>query len=159
MTDDLSALFAETSSPSSGHSRMMSALKDPTVSQICINRYDRVWVTDTTGPRAIEDVFSGPRDYNAFLDGLLGLTDVGYSTLDNVKSSIIEGSFDPEKTDIHGSIHIATRELTRGDPCLTVRKQPRSIVTLDHMLNQGMLNEEMMMFLQMAVRGDRKSVV
>lgn len=159
MTDDLSALFEETSAPSSGHNRMMMALKDPGVSQICINRYDRIWVTDLSGPRAIEDVFSGPRDYAEFLDGLLRITDVGYQSLRDVKTSIVEGSFDSEKTDIHGSIHIATRELTRGDACLTVRKQPRSIVTLDHMFAQGMLNEEMMMFLQMAIRGRSNIII
>lgn len=152
VTDDLSALFDETTTDS-GSVRMMDALSDAGVSQICINRFDRVWVTDQNGPRMLNDVFSGPQAYKAFLNQLLGYTDVGYTDVDTGRTSVIEGSFDPLKTSIHGSIHIATKELTRGDPCLTVRKQPRSIVTLDHMLKQGMLNEPMRLFLELAVRG------
>lgn len=151
MHDDLSELLSDFDD--SGSNRMMAALKDPTVSQIAINRYDRVWVTDSNGPRALENVFAGPASYMAFLNNLLRLTDVGYESVEKAHTSVIEGSFNPQKTDIHGSIHLATRELTRGDPALTIRKQPRSIITLDHMYSQQMMSEEMLRFLQVAVRG------
>lgn len=152
MNDSLSELFSDDFNDQ-GTERMMSALSEPSVSQICINRYDRVWVTDKNGTKALEDVFSGPKAYISFLNALLRITDVGYDNVLTAHASTIEGSFNPDVTTIHGSIHIATKELTRGEPSLTIRKQPKSIITLEDMFGQGMMNEAMLTFLTMAVRG------
>jgi pilus assembly protein CpaF len=81
------------------------------------------------------------------------ITDVGYESVEDARCSVIEGSFNPQLTDLHGSIHISTKEITRNDPALTIRKQPRNIVSLDEMLRQGMMNSEMRLFLELAVRG------
>ena len=43
--------------------------------------------------------------------------------------------------------------MTRGEPALTIRKQPRNFVKLDDMLRQGMMSTEMRLFLQQAVHG------
>lgn len=150
MSDDLAGLFQ---SDDRGSSRMFEILRNPNVSQICVNRYDRVFYTDHQGPKKVEQVFSGPEQYHAWLDQLLALTDVGYTAVRGAQASVIEGSFDPDKTDIHGSIHISTKEITRGDAALTVRKQPREIITLDDMLRQGMCSPDMRLFLEQAVRG------
>ena len=132
---------------------MMNMLRDPEVIQIVANRYDRIFFTDGSGVRSAVRVFGTPAQYISWLNQLLLLTDAGYRDVDTASASVIEGSFDPAKTDLHGSIHIATRELTRGDPALTVRKQPRQAITLDSMLQQGMMNPEMLFFLEQAVRG------
>lgn len=136
-----------------GTQRMMEILRSPVVSQICANRYDRLWYTDNTGTHMIDRIFQGPETYIAWLNQLMLLTDVGYSDVNTAKTSVIEGSFDPDRTDIHGSIHISTKEITKGEPALTVRKQPRDIITLDQMYNQGMMSPDMLMFLQQSVRG------
>ncbi len=153
VSTNLSDLFGEaTSTP--GSLRMFEILRDPNVSQITVNRYDRVFYTEQNqGPRLVENVFANPAAYRLWINELLRLTDVGYSDITTAKASVIEGSFDTTKSAIHGSIHIATSELTRNDPALTIRKQPQQIITLDDMLRQGMLNEEMRIFLELAVRG------
>ncbi len=153
MTTELSALFGENSN-SPGSLRMFEILRDPKVSQITVNRYDRVfYIEQGQGPRLIEGVFANPEAYHIWLNELMRLTDVGYADVNLARASVIEGSFDPSRSAIHGSIHIATKEITRGDPAVTIRKQPHQVVTLDDMLKQGMMNEEMRIFLELAVRG------
>jgi pilus assembly protein CpaF len=151
MTTDLSQLFSESRDYS--ESRMFELMHDPNVSQISVNRFDRIFYTDSRGVQTIEGVFPNSAAYCGWLNGLMGLTDVGYEDIETARASVIEGSFDPTKTDMHGSIHIATKEITRGDPALTIRKQPIQLITLDTMLQQGMLSQEMRNFLELAVRG------
>ena len=121
--------------------RMFELLNDPDVSQISVNRFDRLFYIDNRGTQFIGDMLPNPQAYNTWLDELLELTDVGYESVNGAQASVIEGSFSSERTNLHGSIHIATSEITRGDPALTIRKQPHQIITLDTMLGQGMMNE------------------
>lgn len=150
MSTDLTSLFV---SGDHSASRMFELLNDPSVGQIAVNRFDRVFCTDGRGTQAVEGVFPNSEAYLTWLNQLLSLTDVGYADVADANTSVIEGSFDPAKTDLHGSIHVATRELTRGDPAITIRKQPHQIITLDTMLAQGMLSPDMRQFLELAVRG------
>ena len=147
--DELSGLLA----PVSSNDRMHGLLRDPNVTQVAINRFDRVFYDDQAGTHKLEGAFANNGEYLGFLNQLLRITDVGYEDVATARTSVIEGSFDPLKTTLHGSIHIATKEVTRGDPILTVRKQPQEIVTLDDMVNQGMLSPEMRVLLEQAVRG------
>jgi pilus assembly protein CpaF len=133
--------------------RMWQVLRDPEVSQIVINRHDRVFFTSQGVVREMPSVFPSPEAYKTWLVQLCGLTDLGAVDLDAPRSSVLEGSFDPARTDLHGSIHITTAELTRDQPGLTVRKQPRKIVTIDEMVAQQMMSVEMRGFLEQAVRG------
>lgn len=135
-----------------GSERMNAVLRDPQVSQIVANSFNRVFYTQSGATMQIQNVFGTPDQYVGWLNQLVLLTDVGYTDVREAKCSVIEGSFDPAKTDLHGSIHIATREVTRAEPALTVRKQPRDIVTLDNMLAQGMMDAGMRLFLEQAVR-------
>jgi pilus assembly protein CpaF len=132
---------------------MFEMLNDPNIGQIAINRFDRVFYNDARGTQSVEGVFPNSAAYLSWLNQLLTLTDVGYADVSEAETSVIEGSFDPAKTDLHGSIHVATRELTRADPAVTIRKQPHTVITLDTMLSQGMLSNEMRTFLELAVRG------
>lgn len=150
VTSDLSALFSPTDTSAT---RMFEMLNDPNIGQIVVNRFDRVFYNDQRGTQSVEGVFPSSAAYIAWLNELLKLTSVGYEDVMTAETSVIEGSFDPYKTDLHGSIHIATKELTRNDPAVTIRKQPHSIITLDTMLTQGMLSPEMRTFLELAVRG------
>ena len=151
MNVDLGRLFSE--SEDHAQTRMFELMNDPDVSQITVNRFDSVFYTDGRGTQFVPDMFDSPASYVRWLDELLDLTDVGYTSVEDSNSSVIEGSFDPGRTNLHGSIHIATAELTRGDPALTIRKQPHQIITLDTMLSQGMMSEEMRRFLELGVRG------
>lgn len=155
MTDDLTELFT---AQDEGGARLMAVLRDPKVSQIVANRHDRIFYTDATGTKAIDRVFT-PQTYLAWVNDLLAMTDAGYPDVATAKTSIIEGSFNPDKVDLYGSVHVATREITRGDPVVTVRKQPRSIVMLDDMLSQQMMSPEMRLFLEAAVRGNLNILV
>lgn len=133
--------------------RMRQLLESPDVSQIVINRHDRVFYTLNGSTSQLAGVFPNADAYVKWLNQLLTLTDVGYDDVLTARTSVIEGSFNPARTAIHGSIHLATRELTRGEPGLTVRKQPRDEITLDQMLQAGMMDQGMRLFLEQVTRG------
>jgi len=154
MNTNLSDIFGDTQ-PQNEYSsiRMFELLRDPVVSQITVNRFDRVFYSDSTGSRTLEGVFPDPGAYILWLNEILGLTDSSISDVNTARVSVIEASFNPTVTDLHGSIHIATKQLTRGDAAITIRKQPHDIITLDTMLQQGMMSQDMRRFLELAVRG------
>lgn len=151
MTSDLTNLFAD--GDDRGTSRMLALISDPEVSQVTCDRHDRISFIDGHGAKRAERVFASPDQYVAFLNHLMTLTDAGYVDIETAKASIVEGSFRPDRISVHGSIHICTAEVTRGQPALTVRKQPNTLITLDDMFRQGMMNADMRLFLEQAVRG------
>jgi pilus assembly protein CpaF len=137
-----------------GTQRLLAMLRDPGVQDIRCNGHDRIFFTDGTGPKMVADrLFPGPAQYEAAIDQLLAMTDAGYHHLADARTAIVEGSFRADRTDLKGSIFIATPDVTRGEPALVVRKQPTSLITLDHMLEQGMMSTDMRLFLELAVRG------
>lgn len=150
MTDSLSALFSDADT---GATRLFAMLEDPKVRQIVVNRFDRVFYTDDIGVHAVNQLFPSPAQYLTFLEQLLQLTDIGQQDVAGANASVLEGSFNPSLTGLHGSVHVCTAEITRGDPVVTIRKQPRQVITLDEMVSQGMLTVEMRNFLETAVRG------
>lgn len=151
ISNDLTGLFDDAGD--AGAQRMMTLLEDPRVSQITCDRHDRITYVDDKGTRRLDKVFAGPEQYIRWVNLLMSKTDVGYTDIDHVNASAIEGSFLPSRTPVHGAIHICTREITHGEPALTVRKQPHDLITLDRMHEQGMLSVEMRLFLEQAVRG------
>jgi pilus assembly protein CpaF len=153
--DDLSEIFNETDK---GSQRLMAIIREPSVSQVCANRHDRIFYTDATGTKQVEKLFT-PATYRSWINQLMTLTDAGYSDVATAQTSVIEGSFDPDKVDLHGSIHVVTKESSGGDPIVTVRKQPKQIVQLDQMLQQRMMSPAMLLFLEHAVRGRLNIVV
>lgn len=156
-TDDLTNLF---SGEDKGSMRMFAILRDPNVSQVCVNRHDRIVYWDQGGQRVVNDtVFPGPTQYVAWLNQLLELTDSEYRSVEHARVSVIEASFRADRTETHGSVHIATPEVTRGEPALTIRKQPRSFIKLDDMLRQGVMSTEMRLFLQQVVHGRLNVVI
>jgi len=148
---DLGDLFAAGGDRGAQH--MQQLLEDPRVGQITCNAHDRITFVDPSGPKRLERVFAGPEQYIAWLNQLMALTDVGFTDVLRTNCSVVEGSFLGSRTPVTGSIHICTPEITRGEPTLTVRKQPHSIITLDHMYEQGMMSADMRVFLEQAVRG------
>lgn len=152
MTSDLDDLFSE---HDKGSQRMFGLLRDPDVIQIEANAHNRIFFTTADGRKQAiaEQVFAGEEQYVSWLNQLCAMTDVGYRSVTEARTSVIEGSFRSDLTDVHGSIHIATREISPGEPALTVRKQPRDVITLDDMLRQGMMSDDMRLFLQQAVQG------
>ncbi|MCP4792013.1 MAG: CpaF family protein [Actinomycetia bacterium] len=139
--------------------RLAALLRDPSVTQICVNDHTRIFFWDNSGQRMIQQrLFGSSEAYVTWLEQLLTLTDAGVAHLEDAESAVIEASFLPYRTDLYGSVHVSTSDITRGDPALTIRKQPVEVVTLDAMLMQGVINEDMRLFLQQAVQG-RASVL
>ncbi len=136
-----------------GSERMLAMLADPKVHDVRCNRHDRIFYTDSQGTKQVDSIFPGPAQYEAFLDRLLTLTDVGYTHIADARTSVIEGSFRSDRTELKGSVIIATSELTRSQPAVVIRKQPQHLVTLDRMLDEGMMSTDMRVFLEMAARG------
>lgn len=137
-----------------GTARIIDLLENPSVQDIRINRHDRVFYTDATGPKMVADrIFAGASQYCATIDKILAMTDVGYRSVSDAKTTFIEGSFRADRTSVRGSIFIATAEITRGEPSVVIRKHPQGIVTLDKMLEQGMMSADMRLFLEVATRG------
>jgi pilus assembly protein CpaF len=139
---------------------LLTVLMDPVVTQVCINRHDQIFYWDQRGSKSLRGNFFADRSaYVAWLNNLLHITDAGYKDVDTALTGVIEASFDPAKTSLHGSIHISTKELTKDEPALTVRKQPNESITLDDMLAQDMMSDEMRLFLQQAMHGRLNIVV
>jgi len=145
--------FDDLFSDDRGSERLLALLRDPEVQDIRCNRFDRIFYTDKGGTKRVDQVFSGRAQYEAFINRLMLLTDVGFESLDAALTSVIEGSFRPDRTDVKGSVFIATSEVTRGEPAVVIRKQPPTFVTLDKMLEAGMMSVDMRIFLEMAARG------
>lgn len=139
-----------------GYQRLHDLLQDPSIRQIMINRHDRVFYTDSTGTHASPDIFMGPSDMTDWINSILiPLTDCEEKDVITANTSIIEGSFmvSSDMPALRGSIHIATKEVTRNEPAVTIRKQPKEIITLSQIQRQGMMTEVMSQFLQQMVRG------
>jgi pilus assembly protein CpaF len=153
MTESIGDLFADEPTDA-GAQRMFDVVMDPQVSQMVVNGHRRVFVTYDNGRVVqLDGVFASPEAYLSWLNSLLQLTDAGVTDVSSVKASVIEGSFSAARTNLYGSIHIATVEVTRTEPLLTVRKQPKRVLTLDDLTAQGMMSTEMRMFMELAVRG------
>lgn len=148
----MNELYDLVSADDQGSRRMMELMRHPDVAQITANAHNRIFFSDSRGSTGLDPMFT-PTTYINWINELMSLTDVGYTDIREVSAAVVEGSFDPAKTDVHGSIHICTKEITRGDPVVTIRKQPKETITLDQMLAQGMMSESMRLFLEQAVRG------
>jgi pilus assembly protein CpaF len=148
-----SGALADLFNTDSGAERMLQILEADRVSDVRCNRHDRIFFTDETGPKQMDRVFGTPESYASFINQLMALTDIGFSRLDDVTHGVLEGSFRADRTSIKGSVIILTSELTRGEPVLVIRKQPKSRISLDQMLSQGMMDQPMRNFLELAVRG------
>ena len=157
MSSDLSDVFSGEHDDSTD--RMISLISDPEVSQVTVDGYDRVTFIDSKGIQTADRMFANPAAYIRFINYLLAQTDAGYVDVEKANISFIEGSFRPDRLGVHGSIHVATRDVTRGEPGLTVRKQPHSIITLDKMHAQGALTTDMRLFLETAVRGRSNIII
>lgn len=148
--DNLDGLFE---SDDRGAQRLFQILRDPKTQDLKTNRFDRIFYTDGTGPKMVDRVFSGPEQYRGFVNQLLSMTDAGISDISESPTPVIEASFLPDKTNLHGSIIVFTSDLTHGDPAVTIRKQPAGLVTLEQMLDSQVLSVDMYNFLQQAIRG------
>lgn len=138
---------------SASSARAMQLVKDPEITQIVINRFDRVWVTHTTrGPEYQNTpLFPNENAYTRFVNDLLAITNAGYRDVTTAKTPVIEASFSQEPP---GAVHVCTPEITGGQPVVTIRKQPREFIRMQDMVSRHrMLNADMMNFLAAAMYG------
>lgn len=147
MNDTLGDLF---SADDRGSQRMMTLLEDPDVTEITANGHNAIFYVGPKGKVMIREPLFTPAGYLSWLNMLLGQTDAGYRSVEGSNASVIEASL---RKPLRGSIHICTSELTRGEPVLTVRKQPIDYITLDQMVASKMMPPEMKNLLVVAVRG------
>lgn len=130
-------------------------VKDPGVTQIEINGHRKIFYVDDRGVKVAlaGEVFANEAAYVTWLNDLLIRTDAQYKDVTTAPSHVLEGSFQVDKTSVRGSVHIALPSITRSEPYLTVRKQPERAITLDALLQNGVMNSQMRSFLQQAVHG------
>lgn len=131
-------------------------LVSPEVSQILINRYDRLFYTDNNGVKHMANIFPDNDTYIKWLHGFLMMfvnsNDVFDENLCTV-TGVIEGSFNAAKTSVYGSIHVATADVARNGPVVTMRKQPEVPITLDAMVGRRLMSPAMQNLLVQAVKG------
>lgn len=150
--EDLGDMFAEESQSSA---RMFALVNDPDVYQVLVNRFDRVFYSDSTGRHYMQDVFHSPEDCFSWLENLLSYTDTPPSVL-NSSEGPFEAVFSPRKTSIRGTVHVVPSVITRDEPAVTIRidsYRPEKDLTLDALVDRGVLNETMRDLLEQAVRG------
>lgn len=153
--DPLSDLGALIGQMSAGEQKMFELLTDPAVSEVTINSFDTLYYTENgLRKRANRSLFRDAADYERWIDSILREhSDSDYSALSDARGrvDVVEASL--RGGDLYGSIHVCLEEITRTNPVVTVRKQPRIHVTLDQMLSQNMLDKSMRIFLEMAMKG------
>ena len=150
-------------SSAAAENTLYGLLTDREVSQILINGYDRLFYTDATGVKQIPNVFTDESSYitclYSFIKMFVDTNDV-FDTNLRSRTGVIEGSFNPSKTNVHGSLHVVTRDVARRGPVVTIRKQPEIPITLAEM-QQATVNKNpipafsrgMQEFLKAAVKG------
>jgi pilus assembly protein CpaF len=137
---------------------MNGLMEDPDITEIVINGHTSIfYMSASKGKvRVPQQIFSGKPQYIEWLDNLLSYTDSGFTSVAKAQSHVIEGSF---TQGIEGSLHICTKEITRGEPYVTIRKQPDNFITLDAMVAQKLMSPEIAAFLKQAVRGGLNIVI
>lgn len=153
MNTDLSDIVGAEVPPSV--EAMFQLMSDPGVSEITINGHTTLYYTKDGSRRQVNrPVFQGPEDYIYWIEQTLQhQTNSRYGTLDAAvgQTDVIEASL--RGADLTGSIHVVLPILTRGQPIVTVRKQPRQHITLEDMMEAGMMDPQTREFLIMAMRG------
>lgn len=140
-----------------GFENLWELLRRPDVTQIMINSHDQVFYSDSQGKRAVtEPWFPSQETYLDAINSLLKHTDSRHADIRLATVPTIEASLVAPHS---GSIHICTSQITRGEPILTIRKQPEQAVSLDTMMSQGMMNHDMRRFLEKAVRGHLNIII
>lgn len=151
-TEDLGSLIGHISP---GEQKMFELLRDEAVSEITVNSYDTLYYTeDGLRKRANHALFRDAADYERWINSVLrDHSDSEYSSLDQARGreDVIEASL--RGGELYGSIHICLEEITRTNPVVTVRKQPRIHITLDQMMHQAMMDAPMRAFMEMAMKG------
>lgn len=148
MSEHLDDLF---SNDDMGAQRMMHMLLDPNISEITANGHANIFYQGSNGKMMVrQQIFPGPAQYNRWLNSLLRMTDAGFTDVETAPTHVIEGSF---LSDVRGSVHICTKEITRGEPFLTIRKQPDHYITLDEMVAARVMPAEIRDFLVTAMQG------
>lgn len=150
-SEDLSSMFADNMGTRGGN-QLFSMLEDPEISQITINDFKTIAFVTPQGPNIIsQPLFADSNQYISWLNQLLTYTDAGYTDVRKASASVIEASF--RNANVLGSIHICTEEITKGDPALTIRKQPKDFIPLETMFQQRMFSLEMKSFIEAVTRG------
>lgn len=135
--------------------RLVELLRSARCQQMMANAPDRIFYIDTERGllRLPADAVTAA-EYQEWIAYLVSVCDIGETNrLESSPLPIIEGSFLPQHLPVAGSIHVATRRVTRSHPAITVRKQPDDKITLDQMVGQSMLTTQMRDVLVAAVRG------
>lgn len=151
--DDLGSLLGNVSL---GAQTMYELLVNENVTEITINAYNKMFYTENGRRKGSNRaIFRNLDEYIAWIDTVLqDHTDAKYASLREAegKIDVIEASL--KGGALYGSIHVVMPEITRDNPIVTVRKQPRVHITLDQMLHdQNMMDPAMRVFLEMAMRG------
>ena len=160
----LATVFSEANmSSAEAENTLHQLLTNSEVSQILINGYDRLFYTDANGVKQKPNVFPDEASYIECLYNFIKMfvdTNDVFDVHLRSRTGVIEGSFNPSKTNIHGSLHVVTRDVARRGPVVTIRKQPEIPITLEQMQQATAnrkpvpaFNKGMQDFLKAAVKG------
>ena len=118
-------------------------LADPSVSEIMVNHYDRVFVEQAGRLQAHPLVFSSESALRAIIDRILA--PLGRRL--DISSPAVDGRL------ADGSrFHAVLAPIAVKGTCVTIRKFPKRRLGLEDLLQTGSLSSEMAAFLQQAVR-------
>lgn len=137
---------------------LTNLIDDEDVTEVAINHHQSVWYFHRRDGRMRinEQIFQHADAYRDTIVELMQLTNNPIPSLESHPGPALEGSLRQGRS---GSVHVFTEEGTSNEPVVTIRKQPLEIITLDNMLANGMMTEEMRLFLQMIVQGRANIVV
>lgn len=125
-------------------------LNDPTVSEIMVNRYDKVFIERSGVIEEAEYTFSSRDAYNRFVHSVA----VAVGRELNRRHPLLDGIL-PDGS----RINIVIPPVTSDSPSVTIRKFSRDMLSYKQLITNEYLDEKLVYFLSQAVLGKQNIII
>lgn len=132
-----------------GYSILNRAFEDPGVSDIFCMKWDKIYVEKDGVNQKYPFTFRSPKHYKDFIERVLrdGGAGVG-KVVDNGENKIVDAEFYGDR------IQATSKMVSPKDYSITFRKHKESHITLEQIVDQGVLSPEISEFLGQAILGE-----
>lgn len=132
-----------------GYSVLDKAFYDPSVSDIFCLQWNKIYVEKNGENERYPHTFRNPKHYQNFIERVLreGGSGVG-KVVDNGENKIVDAEFYGDR------VQATSKSVSPKDYSITFRKHAESHVTLNQIIEQGVMTPELSDFLGMTILGE-----
>lgn len=137
---------------------LFEMLEDPSVSELTINDFDRIFVKKSGHRRRVQDISIGDNsdEYTeSIAEHLSPLINDGMEFSPDM--ALFEGPISyigKNGQEVYGRGHLVLDPAATYAPIFTFAKRSTSLLTLDHIMKSGAMNDQMLRFIKAAVYAD-----